>query len=118
MQAWSINNGRRFDGLGLARAPAPFRVSPDKGLCQERAKRINRHIPGAGFPSRHKQLMEFVDTGKSHGNKECEKGPIKTPPMAIATNPMKNRHAEDTEFSDMSELTNTNVHEMDHMARS
>ena len=91
----------------------PFGICPDKGLGEERAKRINGDVARAGFPARYKQLMEFVGAGEGHGNEKGEKSPVKAPATAVAADSVENRHAEDTEFGDMSELADAKVHEMD-----
>jgi len=95
----------------------PFGICPDKGLCEERAKRINGDIARAGFPAWHKHLMEFINSSEGHGSEKSAEGPVKAPATAVAADPVKNGHAEDTEFSDMRELANGKVHEMDRMAR-
>ena len=95
----------------------PFGICPDNGLGEERAKRVNGNIARAGLPAWHKHLMEFINGGVGHGNEESEEGPVKAPATAVAANPVKNGHAEDTEFGEVGELANAKVHEMDPMAR-
>jgi len=94
----------------------PFRICPDKGLHEECAKRVNGDITRAGVPAWHKHLVEFINCGEGHGDEQGEEGPVKAPATAVAADPVKNGHAEDTEFSDMSELANGKVHEVNLMA--
>jgi len=95
----------------------PFRICPDKGLDEERAQRVNGDITRAGLPAGHKPLMEFINGGEGHGNEQSEEGPVEAPATAVAADPVKNGHAEHTEFSDMGKLANGKVHEMDPTAR-
>ncbi|MGB8495395.1 MAG: hypothetical protein WCE53_13425 [Candidatus Acidiferrum sp.] len=95
----------------------PSGIRPDKGLGEERAKRVNGDITRAGFPAWHKHLMELINSGEDHGNEKSEEGPVKAPATALAAEPVKNGHAEDTEFSNMGELANAKVREMDPMPR-
>lgn len=87
----------------------PFGICPDKGLGEERAKRINGDVARAGFPAWYKQLMEFVGAGERHGNEKGEEGPVKAPATAVSADSVKNRHAEDPEFSDMGELADAQM---------
>jgi hypothetical protein len=92
-----------------------FCVSPHNNLCQQRAERVNQYIAEACFPQRHKGLVPFIQTGVTYGNQECNDCPIQSPTVAFRPNAMKNSDTEDTEFGDVCSLSNSEMHQSQHM---